>query len=59
MLALSDEYRRGASPEGRWAHYLNMASALGGQAFTARGQLFGSYESALGTGQANVWFDLD
>jgi 3,4-dihydroxyphenylacetate 2,3-dioxygenase len=59
VLALSDEYRRSASPEGRWAHYLNLAGALGGDAFTAKGELFGSYESALGTGQANVWFDLE
>jgi 3,4-dihydroxyphenylacetate 2,3-dioxygenase len=58
VLAVSDEYRRSASPEGRWAHYLNMAGALGGEAFAAKGQLFGTYESALGTGQANVWFDL-
>jgi 3,4-dihydroxyphenylacetate 2,3-dioxygenase len=59
VLALSDEYRRSASPEGRWAHYLNMASALGGDKFSVKGQLFGTYESALGTGQANVWFDLE
>jgi aromatic ring-opening dioxygenase catalytic subunit (LigB family) len=58
VLALSDEYRRAASPEGRWAHYLNMAGALGGDDFKAKGQLFGTYESALGTGQVNVWFDL-
>ena|SRR5215831_13587188 len=59
VLALSDDYRRSASPEGRWAHYLNMAGALGGADFKVKGQLFGTYESALGTGQANVWFDLD
>ena len=44
-LALSDEYRRSASPEGRWAHYLNMVSALGGETFTRQGQLFGSVRS--------------
>ena len=58
VLALSDEYKRTASPEGRWAHYLNMVSALGGESFQVPGQLFGTYESALGTGQANLWFDL-
>jgi 3,4-dihydroxyphenylacetate 2,3-dioxygenase len=59
VLALSPEFKRVATPEGRWAHYLNMVSALGGEAFTVPGQLFGAYEAALGTGQANVWFDLD
>jgi hypothetical protein len=58
VLALSGEYKRVATPEGRWAHYLSLAGALGGEAFAAPGQLFGSYEAALGTGQANVWFDL-
>jgi 3,4-dihydroxyphenylacetate 2,3-dioxygenase len=58
VLGLSADFKRGASPEGRWAHYLNMVSALGGEAFTSPGQLFGAYEAALGTGQANVWFDI-
>ena len=59
VLELSAEFKRVATPEGRWAHYVNMASALGGEEFRVPGQLFGQYESALGTGQANVWFDLD
>jgi 3,4-dihydroxyphenylacetate 2,3-dioxygenase len=58
VLELSAEFKSVATPEGRWAHYLNMVSALGGDAFTVPGQLFGAYEAALGTGQANVWFDL-
>lgn len=58
VLERSDEYRRTCSPEGRWAHYLTMAGALGGPTFSARGELFGRYESAIGTGQANMWFDL-
>jgi 3,4-dihydroxyphenylacetate 2,3-dioxygenase len=58
VLGLSAEFKRSATPEGRWAHYLNMVSALGGEAFTSPGQLFGAYEAALGTGQANVWFDI-
>ncbi|HEU0167113.1 MAG TPA: hypothetical protein VFS62_05000 [Chloroflexota bacterium] len=58
ILQLSDEYKRVASPEGRWAHYLTLASALGGEAFAAKGQLFGRYEAAIGTGQVNIWFDL-
>ena len=59
VLGLSAEFKRNASPEGRWAHYLNMVSALGSESFTTPGQLFGEYEAALGTGQANVWFDVD
>ena len=58
ILDLSGEYRRTCSPEGRWAHYLTLAAALGGEAFDVKGQLFGRYEAAIGTGQANVWFDL-
>ena len=58
VLGLSSEFKRSASPEGRWAHYLSMVSALGGEACTIPGQLFGAYEAALGTGQANVWFDI-
>ena len=56
---MSADFKRVATPEGRWAHYLNMVGALGGESFTVPGQLFGAYEAALGTGQANVWFDLD
>jgi 3,4-dihydroxyphenylacetate 2,3-dioxygenase len=59
VLGLSAEFKRSATPEGRWAHYLNMVSALGGEAFRVPGELFGAYEAALGTGQANVWFDLE
>jgi aromatic ring-opening dioxygenase catalytic subunit (LigB family) len=59
VLSLSAEFKQTATPEGRWAHYLNMVSALGGEAFNVPGQLFGQYEAALGTGQANVWFDLN
>ncbi len=58
ILALAQEYRQQCSPEGRFAHYLNLAAALGGEAFDVKGQLFGRYEAAIGTGQANVWFDL-
>jgi 3,4-dihydroxyphenylacetate 2,3-dioxygenase len=58
VLELSAEFKRVASPEGRWAHYLNMVGALGGASFTVPGELVGAYEAALGTGQANVWFNL-
>lgn len=50
------DYRR-HSPEGMFAHYLMMVGALGGRACTAPGKLYGSYESAAGTGQAHVWFE--
>lgn len=59
VLGLSADFKRTATPEGRWAHYLNMVSALGGEAFDVPGELFGAYEAALGTGQANVWFNLE
>jgi len=59
VLALSSDFKRVATPEGRWAHYLTMVSALGGEAFGVAGELIGAYEAALGTGQANVWFDLN
>jgi 3,4-dihydroxyphenylacetate 2,3-dioxygenase len=45
------------TPEGRFGHYLMMVAALGGRDCTAAGRLFGEYESAVGTGQAHVWFD--
>jgi 3,4-dihydroxyphenylacetate 2,3-dioxygenase len=59
VLALSADFKRIATPEGRWAHYLNLVGALGSEQFAVPGQLFGIYEAALGTGQANVWFDLE
>ena len=30
VLELSGDFKTNASPEGRWAHYLNMVAALGG-----------------------------
>jgi 3,4-dihydroxyphenylacetate 2,3-dioxygenase len=45
------------TPEGRFGHYLQMVAAIGGRACTARGELFGAYESAVGTGQAHIWFE--
>ncbi len=50
------EYRAHA-PEGRFAHYLMMAGALGGRRCTAPGELFSAYESSAGTGQAHIWFE--
>jgi 3,4-dihydroxyphenylacetate 2,3-dioxygenase len=59
VLAHADEFRRTCSPEGRFAHYLILAGAHGGAAWRARGELFGRYEAAIGTGQANFWFARD
>jgi len=50
------DYRARCSPEGRFAHYLIMAGALGGRAWDWRGEQFGRYESAIGTGQAIFFF---
>jgi 3,4-dihydroxyphenylacetate 2,3-dioxygenase len=58
VLALAPEYRKRSMPEGRFSHYLMMAGALGEGAFTSRGIQYGDYESAIGTGQAIVWFDV-
>ncbi len=44
-------------PEGKFAHYLMMAAAVGGKACKATGRRFGEYENATGTGQVHVWFD--
>jgi aromatic ring-opening dioxygenase catalytic subunit (LigB family) len=56
VLANVEEFRRSGSPEGRFAHYLMLAGAFGGAAWTARGEQFGRYEAAIGTGQSNFWF---
>ncbi len=44
-------------PEGKFAHYLMMAAALGEEQFCAPGVQFGDYENAIGTSQVHVWFD--
>lgn len=50
------EYRK-AHPEGKFGHYLMMASAIGGRDCTAPGQRFSEYEASVGTGQVHVWFE--
>jgi 3,4-dihydroxyphenylacetate 2,3-dioxygenase len=50
------EYRK-AAPEGHFGHYLMMAGALGGRAWTAPGERFSEYEASVGTGQVHVWFE--
>ena len=34
-----------------------MAEAIGGVDCKAKGQQFGDYENATGTGQVHLWFD--
>lgn len=50
------DYARFA-PEGRFGHYLMALGAVGGTDCAAPGRMFSRYESAVGTGQAHVWFD--
>jgi aromatic ring-opening dioxygenase catalytic subunit (LigB family) len=45
------------TPEGRFGHYLQMIAAIGGRACRAPGEMFSDYESAVGTGQAHIWFE--
>ena len=56
VLGAAADYRRQCSPEGRFSHYLIVAGALGGRAWTWRGVQHGRYEAAIGTGQAIFWF---
>ncbi|MBI3326715.1 MAG: catechol 1,2-dioxygenase [Nitrospinae bacterium] len=57
-IDLVPEFRAKCSPEGFFAHYSMLAGALGGKACTAAAVQYGTYESALGTGQAMLWFPL-
>lgn len=56
IIDTMDDFMR-FTPEGRFGHYLMMVAAIGGRACRAGGRMFGEYESAVGTGQAHVWFD--
>ena len=44
------------SPEGRFAHYVIMASALRGPAWSSEGIALSNYENAAGTGLIHMWF---
>jgi 3,4-dihydroxyphenylacetate 2,3-dioxygenase len=44
------------SPEGRFGHYLVMASALGGAEWKWPGEAQSEYENAAGTGNIQMWF---
>jgi 3,4-dihydroxyphenylacetate 2,3-dioxygenase len=56
VLAAAEDYRARCAPEGRFSHYLVMAGAMGGATWNWRGEQFGRYESAIGTGQAIFYF---
>lgn len=47
------------SPEGRFAHYVVMAAAMGGESWKSHGVAYSEYESAAGTGQIHMWFPCD
>jgi 3,4-dihydroxyphenylacetate 2,3-dioxygenase len=47
-----------AEYEGRAAHYVQMAGALGGRACRARATPCSEYENAAGTGNIHLWFDV-
>jgi 3,4-dihydroxyphenylacetate 2,3-dioxygenase len=56
VLDAASDYRARCSPEGRFSHYLLMAGAMGGREWKWRGEQFGRYEAAIGTGQAIFYF---
>lgn len=56
VIDFMGEYRA-VSPEGRFGHYLMMAGALGGRRCRAAGVRCSDYESAVGTGQVDVFFE--
>ena len=56
IIDTMDDFMR-YTPEGRFGHYLQMIAAIGGGEFAAVGELLSDYESAVGTGQAHVWFE--
>jgi 3,4-dihydroxyphenylacetate 2,3-dioxygenase len=56
VIGAADDFRAHCSPEGRFSHYLMMAGALGAAAWNWRGEQFGRYEAAIGTGQSIFFF---
>ncbi len=55
VLANYPDFRQYA-PEGRFAHYVIMATASGGAAWNSPGVPYSDYENAAGTGQIHLWF---
>ena len=58
LAVIREAFRKECAPEGRFAHYLILAGALGAARWTAPGVQYGNYEAAIGTGQANFWFPV-
>ncbi len=58
VIDIVPEFRAKCSPEGFFAHFSMMAGALGGKACKVAGVQYGASESAVGTGQAMLWFPL-
>lgn len=56
VLDTMDEFMT-VRPEGKFAHYLMMAAALGERDFAAPGVQISDYENSIGTSQVHVWFD--
>jgi 3,4-dihydroxyphenylacetate 2,3-dioxygenase len=50
------DYAR-VAPEGFFGHYLMMTGAIGGRDCAAAGVQCSDYESAVGTGQVDMWFE--
>jgi aromatic ring-opening dioxygenase catalytic subunit (LigB family) len=55
VLADYPDFRQ-YSPEGRFAHYVIMATAQGGTTWNSPGVPYSDYENAAGTGQIHLWF---
>lgn len=58
LINLAGWLRERISPEGRFAHYVRLAGALGGLSCSIKGAQYGEYEAAAGTGQVNMWFGI-
>jgi 3,4-dihydroxyphenylacetate 2,3-dioxygenase len=56
VLETMDEFLT-VRPEGKFAHYLMMAAALGEKDFSAPGVQISDYENSIGTSQVHVWFE--
>ncbi len=56
IIESANDFRTHCSPEGRFSHYLVMAGAMGAEKWDWRGEQFGRYEAAIGTGQSIFYF---
>jgi 3,4-dihydroxyphenylacetate 2,3-dioxygenase len=56
VIEMYPDYQKRFHPEGRFAHYLIAAGAMGGAAWKGRGEQLSEYENAVGTGQVHVLF---